>query len=240
VALEVATAHSYLGALDHAQRHWNQAKAVLAPLGDPIHNLLLAWYEVRIARAVENMPVHQGVEAELERRRLELDPYQRFKVDRLRQRSRLLEPDGVLLDPVWMFRHREEAFAAVVAGAEALADPAALHVALKALVADVAAIHRDAAIRTAIFLCRRLSSPAALLATLADVVLDRVEQDQLRLAVHLARLARRPGQATITHRLAGHLETRLGGDRPEAVGAAVRETALALAQRQLLFRSDDN
>lgn len=74
---------------------------------DPIHGFLSAAYAARVGHALEGLPAETPLPAELSARLNALAKLDRYKVDRVRQCSKVLEPQE-RLDPIAAF-HRGEA-----------------------------------------------------------------------------------------------------------------------------------
>lgn len=71
-------------------------------VADPVHGLLLRWFEARIIQALEGDPESAPLPAAALLERDKLDRLQQYKVDRVRQSVKLLEPDTDL-DPFKSF-----------------------------------------------------------------------------------------------------------------------------------------
>jgi hypothetical protein len=85
------------------------AEAAVAPLdlADPVHGFLARAYRARIAHALEGLPPETPLPADVAGELNRLERFLRYKVDRLRQFSSVLEPQE-RLDPMGAF-HRGEA-----------------------------------------------------------------------------------------------------------------------------------
>jgi tetratricopeptide (TPR) repeat protein len=70
---------------------------------DPIHGFLARAYAARIEQAIEALPVETPLDPTIDARLNALDKFSRYKVDRVRQFSQVLEPQE-RLDPVAAFQ----------------------------------------------------------------------------------------------------------------------------------------
>ena len=132
VQLVIAHGFARLGRDIRARELVAEATGAL-PDDDPIHRYLVAALSARVAQALEGQPPETPLPAEVSAQLNDLERFDRYKVDRLRQASDILEPHE-RLDPVRGFQHdqsdpRGEEFAPM----RAMSD----HAALAAAVADV-------------------------------------------------------------------------------------------------------
>jgi hypothetical protein len=105
VELTFAWGFARLGDAERAKRLAEGATAPLA-LADPVHGFLSRAYRARIRQALEGAPLETPLDPELAGELNRLERFLRYKVDRLRQFSRVLEPQE-RLDPMVAF-HRGE------------------------------------------------------------------------------------------------------------------------------------
>jgi hypothetical protein len=89
--LIVAWGLARLGEAESARRLLGEAGEALAGQ-DEVHRLLLAGFRHRIGQAVEGQPAHGPLPADVLAGLDRLGPLERYCVDRLRERSRVLEP----------------------------------------------------------------------------------------------------------------------------------------------------
>jgi hypothetical protein len=92
-----------LGEIDRARRLADAAAGAL-DLADPVHGFLARTYRERVKQAVEGAPLETALPADLTGALNGLERFLRYKVDRLRQSSTILEPQE-RLDPMLAF-HR--------------------------------------------------------------------------------------------------------------------------------------
>jgi hypothetical protein len=136
VLATAAVAFARLGATERAHALRDQAAAAVDRT-DPVHGFLMQAYAARVAQALQGLPATAPLPPEITARLNGLDRFARYKVDRLRQASALLEPqEGRRLDPAAAFSRGErdlrgEEFAQL----RALTDRAALDHQLEALLA---------------------------------------------------------------------------------------------------------
>jgi hypothetical protein len=95
-----------VGQTDRARAHAARAAALL-DRAEPIHGFLARAYEARIEQAVEGLPPETPLSPEIATRLNALDKFSRYKVDRVRQFSQVLEPHE-RLDPVVAFQRGEQ------------------------------------------------------------------------------------------------------------------------------------
>src|SRR5262249_5246906 len=89
--LEFAYGYARLGRAERA-RALRTAGTVDLPQSDPIHRLLAQAYSARIEQALEAKPIETPLPAAVATELNALDRFSRYKVDRLRQGSQVLEP----------------------------------------------------------------------------------------------------------------------------------------------------
>ncbi len=95
-----------IGQIEQA-RAYGAAASKLLDLGEPIHGFLARAYLARIEQAIEGLPLETPLPPELAGSLNALDKFSRYKVDRVRQFSTVLEPHE-RLDPVVAFQRGEE------------------------------------------------------------------------------------------------------------------------------------
>lgn len=95
-----------VGQTDRARGHAARATALL-DLNEPIHGFLARAYAARIEQAIEGVPAETPLAADISARLDALDKFSRYKVDRVRQFSQVLEPHE-RLDPVVAFQRGEQ------------------------------------------------------------------------------------------------------------------------------------
>ena len=142
-----------LGRTDHARALAERATSML-DLNEPIHGFLARAYAARVSQALEGVPAETPLPPEVAARLNALDKLSRYKVDRVRQFSKVLEPHE-RLDPVVAFQRGE-------------ADPRGPEFANLRGMADDAAVQREVDL---IFEQARKSEPD-LRARLFDGVMD--------------------------------------------------------------------
>lgn len=82
-----------IGLADRARAHVADAKKALAPTaGDAVHGYLIAAYSARVDQAIAGIASETPLSDELGTQLTNLDRVARYKVDRLREASRILEP----------------------------------------------------------------------------------------------------------------------------------------------------
>jgi hypothetical protein len=105
VRFVVAYGLARLGRIERAHEVRDEAVAAL-PAADPIHGVLVAAFVARIAQALEALPAETALPAEVSQRLGALVKLERYKVDRVRQASKVLEPQE-RLDPIAAFQRGE-------------------------------------------------------------------------------------------------------------------------------------
>jgi hypothetical protein len=105
VQLSFAWGFARLGQADRA-RDLRDTSLGLVDGDDPIHGYLRDAYSARVDQALEGLPAETPLSRELSGRLNDLPRFPRYKVDRLRQASSLLEPQE-RLDPVSAFQRDE-------------------------------------------------------------------------------------------------------------------------------------
>ena len=82
-----------IGLADRARAHVADARKALAPTAtDPVHSYLIAAYSARVDQAIAGIASETPLSDELGTQLTSLDRVARYKVDRLREASRILEP----------------------------------------------------------------------------------------------------------------------------------------------------
>jgi tetratricopeptide (TPR) repeat protein len=203
VELTIAHGLARLGASDAARSIAREATARL-DLADPVHRFLARAYGARLEQALAGEPAESPLPAAVAGELNGLEKFLRYKVDRLRQSSAILEPVE-RLDPIAAFQRGEtdprgDAFAPL----RAMQDVEALATALEAIVRGALGEGPERRARTfdaALDLAPQLSEARAV--TIAEVVLANVAdvpplaraqlfEEVLRVAGHFgdARLSR--------------------------------------------------
>ncbi|HEY3448388.1 MAG TPA: hypothetical protein VGK67_18670 [Myxococcales bacterium] len=121
-----------LGAADRARSLRSTASGLL-PAGEPVHGFLSRSFGARVDCALEGLPVETPLPPPIQAELNKLEKFLRYKVDRLRQASTVLEPQE-RLDPVQAFQRgdqdpRGEEFATL----RGMTDPGRLGVELEKL-----------------------------------------------------------------------------------------------------------
>ncbi len=101
VGFEFAWGFARLGQADRSRALRDASMAAL-PKGDPVHGFLTRAYSSRIDQALEGLSPEAPLAAELTASLNQLDTFSRYKVDRLRHSSTVLEPQE-RLDPIGDF-----------------------------------------------------------------------------------------------------------------------------------------
>jgi cellulose synthase operon protein C len=136
-----------LGAVELARDQARQASAWLKP-SDPVHGFLLGAYQARIEQAAAGLPAETPLPAELGARLNQLERFVRFKIDRLREASKVLEPQEHMTPFEGFVRQQADPRGEEFAPMRGMADPEALAAAVaavmqKALAAKIALEERD-------------------------------------------------------------------------------------------------
>ncbi|PID39890.1 MAG: hypothetical protein CSA65_00475 [Proteobacteria bacterium] len=105
VQLSFAWGFARLGQADRA-RQLRDASLPLVDADDPIHGYLSDAYSARVDQALEGLPAETPLSRELSGRLNDLPRFPRYKIDRLRQASSILEPQE-RLNPVLAFQRDE-------------------------------------------------------------------------------------------------------------------------------------
>ncbi|MDQ3370549.1 MAG: hypothetical protein M3680_34455, partial [Myxococcota bacterium] len=93
VDLQLAHGFARIGQHERARALQTQAQTTLAAvLTDPVHGYLVAAFSARVEQAIAGRPPETPLPDELGARLAALDRVARYKVDRLREASRILEP----------------------------------------------------------------------------------------------------------------------------------------------------
>jgi hypothetical protein len=114
-----------LGAADRA-RALRTTAAGLLPQGKAVHGYLTRAFSSRIEQALEGLPAETPLSPEIQAELASLEKFLRYKVDRLRQASSILEPQEHL-DPIGAFtRADKDPRGAEFAGLRGMTDPGKL------------------------------------------------------------------------------------------------------------------
>ncbi|MFO0736153.1 MAG: hypothetical protein U0270_09745 [Labilithrix sp.] len=105
VKFVVAYGLARLGRIERAHAVRDEAIAAL-PAADPIHRVLVRAFQARVAQALEALPAETALPAEVSQQLGALVKLERYKVDRVRQASKVLEPQE-RLDPIAAFQRGE-------------------------------------------------------------------------------------------------------------------------------------
>lgn len=125
VRMVFAYGFARLGAADRARELRSLALNDL-DLREPVHGFLARAYGARVEHAVEGLPVETPLPAPIQGELNALERFLRYKVDRLRQASSVLEPQE-RLDPVQGFQRGErDPRGEELAAMRGMTDPAAL------------------------------------------------------------------------------------------------------------------
>lgn len=131
VGFEFAWGFARLGQADRS-RALRDASLAALPRADPVHGFLTRAYSARIDQALEGLSPEAPLAAELTASLNPLEAFLRYKVDRLRQASTVLEPQE-RLDPIGSFwRSSEDPRGEELAALRGLRDTAELVKALEA------------------------------------------------------------------------------------------------------------
>ena len=124
--LQLAHGFARIGQHERARGLVAEARAALASvLGDPVHAYLAAAFEARVEQAIAGLPPETPLPEPLGAQLAGLDRVARYKVDRLREASRILEPNE-RLDAIGAFSKKQaDARGPEFAALRALADPGA-------------------------------------------------------------------------------------------------------------------
>ena len=134
VHLVFAYGFARLGQADRARALRVGAQKAL-DLEDPVNGFLVSAYAARVDQALEGQPADAPLPPELSGRLDALESFSRYKVDRLRQASTVLEPQE-RLDPVGAFHRRaRDPRGDEFAGLRGQTDPQALEAGLEPLIA---------------------------------------------------------------------------------------------------------
>ncbi|NVJ20326.1 hypothetical protein HUW62_03710 [Myxococcus sp. AM011] len=244
VRLVFACGLARLGQSDRARELVASATAALDPK-EPIHGFLSRAYGARVAQALEGEPLESPLPADISAELNALATFQRYKVDRLRQASALLEPSE-RLDPARAFGRgtrdlRGEEFAAL----RDIRDAATVthevvQLVRRATGARVQAPERLRLIGGLLETLPRLAPARAL--PLMDDLVSAMEglpgESQARLLGDALTLAALFGHADRATSLAGRLRLVLSGLAPEspAWGEGILEASLRGLRRVGLSR----
>ncbi|GEN09525.1 hypothetical protein SAMN05443572_109179 [Myxococcus fulvus] len=244
VRLVFACGLARVGQPEHARTLVEAATAALSK-SDPIHGFLVRAYGARVTQALEGEPLETPLPADIAAELNALATFQRYKVDRLRQGSGLLEPSE-RLDPARAFGRgtrdlRGEEFAAL----RDIRDPEVVHHEVHQLVQRATGAKLNAAERQRLIgglletlprlpLARALPLMDSLVAAV-DTLPGEVQARLLGDALALAALFGRVDRATT---FAGRLRTVLSGLPPDshAWSAGILEASLRGLRRVGLTR----
>jgi hypothetical protein len=230
VGLEFAWGFARLGQADRSRTLRDTALAGL-PKGDPVHGFLSRAYSARIDQALEGLSPEAPLAAELTASLNPLEAFLRYKVDRLRQASTVLEPQE-RLDPIGSFwRSSADPRGEELAALRGLRDTSELVRALetRALVAgdnQLGPEERARLLDALLDFLPQLPESSALpllsrFVTLAEPLPTRqrvvVLEDALKVAGHFGRIAL---VKQLVHSL-GSLLSELGAEGAAEVGAAL-------------------
>ncbi|MBL8923625.1 MAG: hypothetical protein JNJ54_32520 [Myxococcaceae bacterium] len=135
VGFEFAWGFARLGSADRARALREQALGVLEKVAGttdpkdqnaPVHRYLMRAYAARIDQALEGVSPETPLGAEINGQLPSLEPFQRYKVDRLRQFSHVLEPQERLDATSDFFRAHQSHGAEELAALRGMKDPAEL------------------------------------------------------------------------------------------------------------------
>lgn len=135
VGFEFAWGFARLGSADRARALREQSLAVLEKVASttdpkdqnaPVHRYLMRAYSARIDQALEGVSPETPLGPEINGQLPSLEPFQRYKVDRLRQFSHVLEPQERLDATTDFFRAHQNHGAEELAALRGMKDPAEL------------------------------------------------------------------------------------------------------------------
>lgn len=93
VNFQLAHGFARIGQHERARRLVNEAREALAPVAtDPVHAYLIAAFSARVEQALGGLPPETALPDAIGTQLAALDRVARYKVDRLREASRILEP----------------------------------------------------------------------------------------------------------------------------------------------------
>lgn len=92
INLQLALGYARVGKHDKARGLVNESQTALAAINDPVHAYLSAAYSARVDHAIAGLPSETALGGEHSTRLSALDRVSRYKVDRLREASLILEP----------------------------------------------------------------------------------------------------------------------------------------------------
>jgi hypothetical protein len=238
VRLLFAYGFARLGRADRARQLSDEAANSIEIGDDAIHRYLVDAYQGRIAQALEGLPREAPLAAEISAQLNDLERFARYKVDRLRQASEVLEPHE-RLDPTRGFTEaqsdpRGEEFAPM----RALVDRVELSKAVdevmqKALAAETSVDERVRLFDGVMDFFPRLTEDIALphLRTLVSRVDDVEAPRRCDLLCEALMLAGLFGRGDLVADLAGSIETltaELGAEHVTEIGEALGEVLRAL------------
>lgn len=135
VGFEFAWGFARLGSADRARAIRDQSMGVLEKVAGttdakdqnaPVHRYLMRAYSARIDQALEGVSPETPLGPEINGQLPNLEPFQRYKVDRLRQFSHVLEPQERLDATTDFFRAHQNHGAEELAALRGMKDPAEL------------------------------------------------------------------------------------------------------------------
>ena len=126
VSFQLAHGFARIGQLERARALSTEAQSALAAvIADPVHSYLASAYAARVEQAIAGLPAETPLPDPLGSRLAALDRVARYKVDRLREASRILEPLE-RPDAIGAFSKRQhDARGPEFAALRAITDPAA-------------------------------------------------------------------------------------------------------------------
>lgn len=216
-------------------RNLLEVGASALPKNDPIHTLLAASFTTRVHQALEAEPELVPLPPEIATAYEALGRLDRYKIDRVRQASKLLEPDPDL-DPFRSFGLVDASSAADivtrVANAARPSDSAAtLDEVLASCDAEADAAQRRRRLGTAT--TAMLYAPLAIAAPRLDRVIGIARSfdgtDRLRTLAGLLPLAARLERPDAARAIVGHLSTELEASAPQALASSAAHIARGAA-----------
>jgi hypothetical protein len=227
VTLQLAHGFARIGQHERARALVGEARAALAAVAaDPVHAYLAAAFEARVEQAISGQPPETPLPDRLGAQLAALDRVARYKVDRLREASRMLEPVE-RLDAIGTFsRKHGDGRGPEFVALRAMADPDARAKEVRRLVEVAAAAEEADRVR--------------LLDGCFDVMLELPEAHAVPILVAAIPLIERlpePRRAVLYAEalvVAGHFgRTELIPQLLDALGAAVRVVSAAELARVL-------
>jgi hypothetical protein len=144
INFQLAYGFARIGKHERARELIGDARRALAQVAaDPVHDYLIAAFTARVVHAIDGLPPETPLPSALGAQLGALDRVSRYKVDRLREASRILEPLE-RPDAIGAFSQRQnDARGPEIAALRAVTDPRARARAVSALVATAAASEPD-------------------------------------------------------------------------------------------------